>query len=146
MTDTNRLHLPDLTIKGFRGIDELSIPRLGRVTLLAGKNGVGKTTVLDAVRVYATRGRYRDLSRLLRDREEMSVVIDEDGDITSQPDWTALFYDRDFSPNFLITIGPNQFEDPLYIELTLPTDEMLPLLDLSGHESPIQVIKVVFSS
>ncbi len=144
MTDTNRLHLPDLTIKGFRGIDELSIPRLGRVTLLAGKNGVGKTTVLDAVRVYATRGRYRDLSRLLRDREEMSVVIDEDGDITSQPDWTALFYDRDFSPNFLITIGPNQFEDPLYIELTLPTDEMLPLLDLSGHESPIQVIKVVF--
>ena len=35
------LHLPDLTIKGFRGIDQLSIPRLGRVTLLAGKNGEG---------------------------------------------------------------------------------------------------------
>ena len=61
MTDTSRLHLPDLTIKGFRGIDELSIPRLGRVTLLAGKNSVGKTTVLDAVRVYAARGRYSTL-------------------------------------------------------------------------------------
>lgn len=45
------LHLPDLSISGFRGIEQLSIGRLGRVTLLAGRNGVGKTTVLDAVRV-----------------------------------------------------------------------------------------------
>ncbi len=50
------LHLPSLVIKNFRGIDELTIPRLGRVTLLAGKNGVGKTTVLDAVRIWADRG------------------------------------------------------------------------------------------
>ena len=51
------LHLPDLRIKGFRGIKDLHISRLGRVTLLAGKNGAGKTTVLEAVRVYAARGR-----------------------------------------------------------------------------------------
>ena len=49
----SRLHLPDLSIAGFRGIEALTIERLGRVTLLAGKNSVGKTTVLDAVRVYA---------------------------------------------------------------------------------------------
>ena len=65
MAENNNLHLPDLTIKGFRGIDELSIPRLGRVTLLAGKNSVGKTTVLDAVRIYAARGRYSTLHELL---------------------------------------------------------------------------------
>ena len=45
------LLLPDLYIENFRGIRKLSIPRLGRVTLLSGRNGVGKTTVLDAVRV-----------------------------------------------------------------------------------------------
>ena len=50
------LHLPSLVIRNFRGIDELTIPRLGRVTLLTGKNGVGKTTVLDAVRVWAIEG------------------------------------------------------------------------------------------
>ena len=55
------LHLPDLTITGFRGIDQLSIPRLGRVTLLAGKNGVGKTTALEASRVFAARGRFSAL-------------------------------------------------------------------------------------
>ncbi|MCE2451104.1 MAG: AAA family ATPase [Candidatus Latescibacteria bacterium] len=58
----DRLHLPSLSIKGFRGIKELSIERLGRVTLLAGKNSVGKTTVLDAIRVYAARGHYEVLS------------------------------------------------------------------------------------
>ena len=58
MTDagSRRNCLGSLSIKGFRGIDQLDIPRLGRVALLAGRNGVGKTTVLDAVRVYAAPG------------------------------------------------------------------------------------------
>ena len=65
-TQDQNLHLPSLVIKNFRGIDELTIPRLGRVTLLAGKNGVGKTTVLDAVRVWAARGqRLRSIRCLL---------------------------------------------------------------------------------
>ncbi len=51
------LHLPTLAISGFRGIRELSISRLGRVTLLTGNNGVGKTTVLEAVRALAAPGR-----------------------------------------------------------------------------------------
>ena len=52
----NTSQLSDLQIRGFRGVGELTIPRLGRVTLFAGRNGVGKTTVLDAVRLYAARG------------------------------------------------------------------------------------------
>ena len=56
------LHLPTLAITGFRGIREFSISRLGRVTLLTGNNGVGKTTVLEAVRALAAGGRrYRSL-------------------------------------------------------------------------------------
>ena len=56
------LLLPDLYIENFRGIKKLSIPRLGRVTLARRpKNGVGKTTVLDAVGVYAARGRQQVL-------------------------------------------------------------------------------------
>ena len=86
MTDTNHLHLSSLSIGGFRGIDALTIPRLGRVTLLAGKNGVGKTTVLDAVRVYAARGMYPTLSRLLLERDEEFMTADEDG-TTSSLDW-----------------------------------------------------------
>lgn len=53
----NGLHLPSLSISGFRDIRHLRIPRLGHVTLLVGKNGSGKTTVLQAIRAHAARGK-----------------------------------------------------------------------------------------
>ena len=104
-TDSN-LHLPDLAISGFRGIEDLSISRLGRVTLIAGKNGVGKTTVLDAVRIYAARGRYAVLADILRSHEELTEAVDEDGKDMLVPDWRMLFYSRPSSSNPSITIGP----------------------------------------
>ena len=119
MADNNNLHLPNLTIMGFRGIDELSIPRLGRVTLLAGKNSVGKTTVLDAVRVYAARGRYSTLYQLLTRRDEAFLVVDDDGDSELVPSWMALFYDRESALNFRIAIGPIRRAEQLTIEKTL---------------------------
>ena len=41
--------LEDFTIRNFRGIKELTLPSLKRVNLFVGKNGVGKTSVLEAV-------------------------------------------------------------------------------------------------
>ena len=87
-TGGGELHLPDLVIRGFRGIDDLTIPRLGRVTLLAGKNGVGKTTVLDAVRVFASRAGTRLLRDLLVDTEERLRAADRRiGGMYIEPDW-----------------------------------------------------------
>ena len=100
------LHLPSLSINGFRGIDELSIPRLGRITLIAGQNGVGKTTLLDAVRVYAARGSFSVLWEVLERREELVVDVDEDGDKVFRPDLEALFFGRSPSSDCLISIGP----------------------------------------
>lgn len=45
--------LPSFRIQGFRAFRDLQIPRLGRVNLLVGKNNVGKTTALEALKVYA---------------------------------------------------------------------------------------------
>ena len=103
------LHLPDLSVKGFRGIKDLSISRLGRVTLFAGKNGVGKTTLLEAVRLYAARGRLAVLADILRDREEfrsfpVSTAPNDKKRLLS--DWKSLFYGRQTSPDYGISIGP----------------------------------------
>ena len=89
MGEKNELRLPDLHISGFRGIDNLDIPRLGRVTLLVGKNGVGKTTVLDAVRVYAARGSITGLADVLDTHDEKYV-----NNKVQLSDWKGLFAGR----------------------------------------------------
>ena len=114
----DRLHLPDLSITGFRGIASLTIKRLGRVTLIAGKNSVGKTSVLDAVRVYASRGQFGVLSELLESRQELAVAINHEPNRQKRflPDFAALFHGRNVSRNAYISIGPNLDADQLRIE------------------------------
>ena len=132
----NGLHLPDLTIKGFRGIKDLSLPRLGRVTLLAGKNGVGKSTVLEAVAVYAAR-RYCNevLSNMLKKREELSSAQDENGDTFPVPNVEALFHGWDASKNTFILIGPSKEADQLRIENASHSDLANEQMELEGFRS-----------
>ncbi|MFY9261191.1 MAG: ATP-binding protein [Gallionella sp.] len=47
--------LNDLRIKNFRMLEDLHIAKLGRVNLIVGKNNCGKSTVLEALRLYAHR-------------------------------------------------------------------------------------------
>ena len=140
----DRLHLPSLSIKGFRGIKELSIERLGRVTLLAGKNSVGKTTVLDAVRVYAARGRHSVLSAVLEDHGEVATMTDTDGRESVGPHLEALFYGRDASQSSFFSIGPNNDSDQLRVETISPEE-----VSHSGYPphffaAPVRTFKIIF--
>ena len=121
LTDSNLL-LPDLYIENFRGIKKLSIPRLGRVTLLAGRNGVGKTTVLDAIRVYAARGRHQVLARVLDVRDEITTPSDPREDGTVQINWAALFHGRSIREEAPVSIGPREKTGQLRIKPTIPDD------------------------
>ena len=121
--------------KGSEGIKELTISRLGRVTLLAGKNGTGKTTVLEAVSVYAARGRYTDLVNVLWNREETVHVFDEDGDWGEPvPRWENLFHGRIPTLNLPISVGPSKGDSvthslPIISSGKIPTtDELVPIL------------------
>ena len=112
----NGIHLENIKIEGFRGINELSIPSLGHVTLLTGKNSVGKTTVLDAMRVFASRGGYSTLYEMLEDHDELYLGVDEDGDNILIPDVRSLFYGRNPSHGNSIKIGPKNPDDQLMID------------------------------
>ena len=114
------LHLPSLVIKNFRGIDELTIPRLGRVTLLAGKNGVGKTTVLDAVRIWASRGLTNEFGDVLTDRGD-AFIRREDGRARVVVDRTALFTNRPVSDEIVISVGPIDGTDVLRVRQSYTT-------------------------
>ena len=128
--ESKRLHLPTLSVEGFRGIGSLSVSRLGRVTLFSGENGVGKTTLLDAVRVYAARGRSTVLSQLLRGHGELKGYTDTEGEQMLGADWAALCYGRRASPGTSISIGPDMEEDRLRIETS---SDLSPEVDSFGE-------------
>lgn len=145
---TEDISLPDLSIRGFRGIKDLSISRLGRVTLFTGANSVGKTTLLDAIRVYASRGNYRVLNDILRSREELSLYVDEDnGNEVLGPDWDALFYGRYVTSDSRISLGPKNKSRQLRIgispEGTTQSDVFVPG-DFSIDDS--QALKIEFQN
>ena len=123
---TPPLHLPSLSIKGFRGIKDLSISRLGRVTLLAGKNSSGKTTVLDAVRVYAARGHPSILSKVLESHREVAELTSSQGQNNVGSRIEAIFHGRDASKDAIFTIGPNDDSMRLIVETINPEEERWP--------------------
>lgn len=89
------LALESLRIRGFRGFDELTIPRLGRVNLFVGRNAAGKSTVLEAIELWSAgpRSAIPVLGRILAARHELPPL-------TAAPDaqfavhWGRAFFDR----------------------------------------------------
>lgn len=57
-------------VEGFRGIKELTIPKLGRVNLIVGKNGCGKSSLLEALQLYAGRGNFLSIANVIASRGE----------------------------------------------------------------------------
>ena len=78
-------HLPSLTIEGFRGFKKLDLRKLGHVNLLVGKNGVGKSSVLDAVRLYSSHASFETLGALLFERGDPRGPYDPDAFSTLLP-------------------------------------------------------------
>ncbi len=150
MTDRptqDRLHIPDLSISGFRGIESLQIGRLGRVTLLTGRNGVGKTTVLEAVRIFASRGGHEELTDVLMNRGEHLLITDGDGRRRAVPNVSALFYGRRIVGDG-ISIGSPRFSDIVNIREIAPTDEQMSLFarfaPKSGGNGPARVLASIY--
>ncbi len=65
------MRLESFEIDGFRAFDHISFSRLADVNLLVGKNSIGKTTALEAIRLYLTSDYYR-IAELLASRDEFS--------------------------------------------------------------------------
>lgn len=67
--------ISSLRIEGFRGFDHFEMPGLGRVNLLVGMNNSGKTSVLEAVYLLATKGDPQALWQLLWRRGERRAPV-----------------------------------------------------------------------
>jgi len=62
--------LDSLDIRNYRNLKELRINSLGRINLITGKNNTGKSTILEAIALYATKGDLTLIYQLLAERGE----------------------------------------------------------------------------
>jgi len=106
--------LTSLEIKNFRTFSHLNIERLGRVNLIVGKNNVGKTTLLEALRFYAM-GSPTALRECLVNRDEVQRqgLVGE-----AQLDLQALFHGRPRGKAEASIGSPDQLDQRLTIRLT----------------------------
>ena len=65
--------LKAISIKGFRGIQNLTIQNLGAINLIVGDNNCGKTSALEAIELLRTSGNLANLYRVARQRENLTV-------------------------------------------------------------------------
>lgn len=87
--------LTSFEIERFRTFDRLQLQGLGNVNLVVGRNNVGKTVVLEALRLYSTRGHPLTIYGLLSDREEFDrTVSDEERRDGAQLNLSALLHGR----------------------------------------------------
>lgn len=113
--------LNSLIIKNYRNIKSLEIPALARVNLFSGQNNVGKTTLLEAIYLYAFRGNLHHIQKVLKFREEWTPVDKGSIDEKSQQlitNYLNIFLDRkaDFFGNKKIQIGANETNQQLGIK------------------------------
>jgi ABC-type taurine transport system ATPase subunit len=105
-----KLCLESLEIQGYRLFDRLVIPRLGRVNLITGKNNTGKTTILEALRLYADRAAPETLVETLIGRDELGpVALVGEGSVTPLLDAFQNLYHgrpRPSEPKAAVRIGP----------------------------------------
>jgi len=86
--------LTTFAIDDFGAFSHLRVERLGRVNLVVGRNNVGKTMFLEALRLHALGGTPAALRNLLLERDE--VVTEITPTDTDEPDLhlrvASLFY------------------------------------------------------
>ena len=84
--------LNSLFIKNYRNLKELKISSLGRVNLITGKNNTGKSTLLEAVALYASKGSSDLIDQFLTERgENYKDKVNPETIIRS---FSSLFTDR----------------------------------------------------
>ncbi len=136
------LILNSLEIQRFRCFRELRIGHLGRVNLIVGKNNVGKSTILEALRLFAKPGSLADLLEIFSIRNEVLAAELDEWSRSHIPFLPvhSLFFDRKASPEeeSAITIGPiDSQNETLRIILHVNYAPLAPIIHSIGPEKDI---------
>lgn len=106
--------LGSLKITGFRAFSDLTIERLGRVTLVVGKNNVGKTTLLEAMHLHASGTAALIAAHRMLERRDEYLANDQERDV----DLERLFFRKNGSTASSLSISAANGQDALRVTTT----------------------------
>jgi AAA15 family ATPase/GTPase len=86
--------LKSIKIKNFKNIHDLEIPILSRVNLITGKNSTGKTSLLEAVGLWASNMDFELIYNLIEKRGELFSKDNIKRNIDDFKSLRSLFHDR----------------------------------------------------
>jgi len=87
--------LNSLVIKNFRALEDFSVEKLGRVNLIVGKNNSGKSTVLEALRIYAGNALREQLVDIAESHDETYQYIDSNSPMPFEDLFTGRHFPED---------------------------------------------------
>lgn len=140
--------LNSLQIKNFRLLVDFQVKKLGHVNLIVGKNNSGKSTVLEALRIFSAENTSESLIKIAAERGEpipSPQNVNDLEDVSSLKVFQSYFSDRDFdfsegkSKN--IEIGSIEPELALSVYLEKITTAIDAFLSANPHFSKEQTDK-----
>jgi hypothetical protein len=143
------LPLPSFGVRGFRAFRELQIEEFGRVNLFVGLNNAGKTSLLEAIHLYAGGANPQRIRELLIAREEIASSDDVRVDLkVLDAALGRLFHADGDSRSAQLTVGPlHEFDRAVAVQRGWATTREsgdsvstrfspFDVADLSGDEEP----------
>lgn len=129
--------LDSIGIKNFRSLADFSVARLGRLNLIVGKNNSGKSSVLEALRIYAGNGQRELLDAISAEHDERYRIQETE---RTEPDAPLPFQDFFTGRHFpadddtFIQIGSTlKPEDMLRLQHVFLVEEREPVVDEMGE-------------
>jgi predicted ATPase len=131
--------LDSLLIKNFRALENFEVSKLGRVNLIVGKNNSGKSSVLEALRIYAGNGQRELLDSISAEHDERYRIREtEHADPDAPMPFQDFFTGRSFpdDDNVAIQIGSAQSStEVLRVQHVFLAEEQVPVVDELGETS-----------
>ena len=127
-----------LKIENFRSLEDFQVTKLGRVNLIVGKNNSGKSSVLEALRIYAGNANHELLEAIAQGHDEKYFLANEEPDTFNKAlPFEDLFTGRKFTEdNRSIVIGEiENISKNLEIKHVFLIEKEITVTDDAGEES-----------